>query len=609
MNRLIKFLLILLLAVSYGYTQNDQSVVARVGNTVISKEEFLTRYELTPQMFRSNDKIKSELKLEFLYSLIAEKLLALYGDEIKLDTLDVVRRSLKSFEELFVRDALYKKVISMRAYAKTDSLVNFYLANANNVKLIYIKSVNEEELNDIYQLLELGMPFDSLYVEVNTGVADTLTISVGDLNEDAENKIFPLPDEAVTLPIKMNEGWYIFKIISRLNPIIAKPTGWEAEFKRISQIARERAELEVYQNYIGNFFGNKNVKINAKLLRSLAWQIFVLLEKKTVLLNSNQNLFLKSSDLPFLEQELGADTIQMTFVQIEDVIITLKDFLHFFRFENFKVEILDYKNIFTILSNKVKKYVEYKILSDEGYRLGLQNDEEVKRQVQMWKENYYMQLVTTEFIDSANVSDDEMIEYYNLKRSKSIPGKEVNVLQLLSDSLSIIESVFDKINAGEDFEQLVKDYAKSNTYAGSNGETGFFPVSSSGELGRLAASMQIGEIYGPLSVHDGYMIFKLIGVRKDSSFLTKDYNEIKNELEKEVGYFKKNKSYNNFIVRLANKYNVNINSRLLDDINVTHHQSLVYYYPGFGSRILAVPLLNINMDWVPEWLENPEKIQ
>ena len=104
----------------------EKQVLANIGQLTISSEEFQNRYELTPQLFRENQRISEELKLEFLYSLIAEKLLALYGDEIKLDTSLIVSKSLKYFEEMFVRDALYKKVIQEKAQSKTDSLMSLF---------------------------------------------------------------------------------------------------------------------------------------------------------------------------------------------------------------------------------------------------------------------------------------------------------------------------------------------------------------------------------------------------------------------------------------------------------------------------------------------------
>ena len=587
----------------------EKQVLANIGQLTISSEEFQLRYELTPQMFRENQRISEESKLEFLYSMIAEKLLALYGDEIRLDTSLIVSKSLKYFEEMFVRDALYKKVIEEKAQFKTDSLMNFYLSNANNVKMIFIFSDDENEIKNIYKILGLGVPFDSLYSELPVSLRDTLTISVGELEEKIENEIFPLPDDAFTIPIEMEDGWYIFKILKRYNPIVVKSEGWENDFKNSKRLAKERAEYSFYKEYMQNLFKNKEVKINAKILRNLSYHIYSILVERFNQTQSSKNHSLTATDIAFIEFQLGVDSLILPLAELENETITVRDYLHFLRFDNFKVDTLNYQFVFKALSNKTKNFIEYKILSEQGYKLGLQKTTEVKKQVQMWKDNYYMQLVTAMFIDSAAVSDNEIIEYYNKSKNGYLQNKEVNILELVTDSLETIEKVLSGIELGTDFYELVKKYSKDFSDDSKGMESGFFSVNSNGDVGRIAADMNIGEVYGPIKISEGYLIFKLLAVRQDSVILQDNFKQIKKELGKELGYLKKQKSINKFIGNLANKYDVDINTDLLEKISVTSHNSIVYNYLGFGGRVLAVPLININMEWVPEWKENIEKIQ
>jgi len=587
----------------------DKQVLAKIGQLTISSEEFQLRYELTPQLFRENQRISEELKLEFLYSMIAEKLLALYGDEIRLDTSVIVSKSLEYFEEMFVRDALYKKVIEEKAQFKADSLMSFYLSNANNVKMIFIFSDDENEIKNIYKILELGVPFDSLYSEQPMNLRDTLTISVGQLEENIENKIFPLPDEAYTGPIEMEDGWYIFKILKRYNPIVVKSEGWENDYKNSKRIAKERSEYSFYKEYMQDLFKNKEVKINAKILRNLSYHIHSILFERFNQTQSSKNHSLTATDIALIEFQLGVDSLILPLAELENETITVRDYLRFLKFDNFKVDSLDYQFVFKALSNKTKNIIEYKILSDEGYKLGLQKTTEVKKQVQMWKDNYYMQLVTAMFIDSAAVSDNEIIEYYNKSKNGYLQNKEVNILELVTDSLETIEKVLSGIELGTDFYELVKGYSKDFSDDSKGMESGFFSVNSNGDVGRIAADMNIGEVYGPIKIPEGYLIFKLLAVRQDSVILQDNFKQIKEELGKELGYLKKQKSINKFIGNLANKYDVDINTDLLEKIPVTSHNSVVYNYLGFGGRVLAVPLININMEWVPEWKENIEKIQ
>lgn len=609
MRTVLSLTIIILLISTCPQAQQRSEILVTIGDREISKKEFQSRYELTPQLHRENRRIKEELKLEFLYSLIAEKLLSMYAEEINIDTTEVVKKSLKTFEEMFVRDALYKKVIRERAKNKADSLLTFYLNNANNVQMIFIHSSLQNDINNIYGLLKLGVPFDSLYIELKTQRNDTLTVSVGELDEEIEKKIFHLPDGAFTIPIELEDGWYIFKILNRYNPVLVKSKGWESDFKRMQRLAGERAEYEFYEEYISNFFRNKTVNINADLLKSLSQQFYLSLEKRVMPNQSVQNLFLMISDLPFIADNLGPDTLRASFIELDDQPITLGDFLHFFRFENFKVDSLDSKLVFNTLSNKARKYIEYKMLSDEGYKLGLHHSEEVKNQLQMWKDNYFMQLTTFEFIDSARVNDDEILAYYNERKGGNLRNKEVNILQLITDSLEVIESIINDLETGIDFHELLLIYSDHPSVSNLSGESGFFSVTTNAEIGSIVAAMEVGEIYGPVKLANGYSIFKLLDVKEDSVFLADDFEQIRTDLGRELGYLKKQNSFNKFIAGLATKYDVKINFDLLKSVIVTSHQSIIYNYLGFGGKVLAVPLLNVNMEWVPEWQGKQQNIQ
>lgn len=606
MNRYLFFLLLVFISSKSSVFCQESEILAKMNNLIISEEEFKFRYELTPQLFRENKNIKSELKLEFLYSLIAEKLLTLYGDEIKLDTSLVVKESLQYFEEMFVRDALYKIAVKEKSKAKADSLLAYYLNNANNVKMISIYSNNPVEINNIYRLISKGIPFDSIYTELKTDEKDTITISVGILDEETENKIFRLPDGAILEPIKIKDVWYIFKILKRNNPIITKSNGWESDFKNLVKIANERADNEYYQKYLKEFFKKKEMKLNTKLLRSLSKSILDVLSQNPN--NSSAPYSLSTSDIVLITCKLGIDTLRLPIAEIVDDKYTVKDFLNFLKFDTFSTDTLEQKSIFNKLSYKLRNFIEYKMLANEGYRMRLQNLPEVKKQYQLWKENYYMQLVTTSFIDSAKIADDEISKYLTITRGKTLKKKEVEIVKIISDSLETIEKIFSKIQQGEDFFTLADYYS---SLPGNNTQkilTGYISASGSDPVALIAGNMKLGDLYGPLKVDERYLVFKLTGVKEDSTYISTD-NEDLDEIKLELGFLKKKNSYNSFIASLATKYGLKVFIDKLNDIKVTSHQSLVYHYLGFGSRINATPLLNINMEWVPEWKNKISNLQ
>ncbi|MDY0081895.1 MAG: peptidylprolyl isomerase [Ignavibacteriaceae bacterium] len=601
---ILKIVFFILFPLLMLYSQ-DYNVLARIGDRVITDKEFKARYELTPQLFRENKKIVKELKLEFLYSLAVEKLFSKYGDEIRLDTSAAVKESLEYFEEMFVRDALYKKVIRESAGLKADSLLSFYLANANNVQMIFICSEDEKEINNIHSLIKLGVAFDSLFTELKTGKKDTLVVSVGELNKSVEDQLFPLPDGSVTNPVKMEDGWYIFKILRRYNPVLYKSKGWENDYKNSERIARERAESEFYNIYTKEFFRDKEMRVNPKLLRAISSKIFLILNDRFSKEQTSPPYSLSMFDISDIKKKLSADTLNLTIVDMVSKKYTVGDLLSFLRFDILSVDRIANSYVFNTLSNKLRKFTEYKMLADEGYRLGLQNSDEVKEQVQMWKDNYYMQLLTSEFMDSADVTDQEL-QLYLQSSNKNFKTKKVNIIQIFSENLETMEKILGEIESGKDFREIAEHYSSNNPDNQNKIESGYFFITENGEIGRIADKMKIGEIYGPIPVDNRFLIFKLIDVREDSTAISLTVNE---ELRRELGYLKQKKSYNNFISNLAAKYNLKIFPDALNNIHVLSLQSIAYNYLGFGGRILAVPYLNMNIEWVQEWKNKSDVIQ
>lgn len=583
----------------------ENNILAGIGDKVITEQEFKVRYELTPQLFRENKKIVKELKFEFLYSLIAEKLFSKYGDEIRLDTSAAVKESLEYFEEMFVRDALYKKVIRGKAKSKADSLLTFYLANANNVQMIYIYSEDLKEINNIYNLIKLGVSFDSLFAELKTDKNDTLVVSVGELNKSVEDQLFPLPDGSVSNPIRMQDGWYIFKILRRYNPVLYKSKGWENDYKNSERIAIERAESELYNIYIKDFLSDKKMSINSKLLRIVASEIYSVLNNRYSEEKSSPPYSLSIFDIPDIKKKLGSETLNLTIVDLVTKKYSVDNFISFLKFDILSVDKIINSYIFNALSNKLRKFAEYKMLADEGFRLGLQNSDDVKKQIQMWKDNYYMQLITSSFIDSADVTDQELQSYLQ-SSSKNIKTKKVNIIQIFSENLETIEKILTEIESGKDFREIAEYYSSLYPVTQEKIESGYFSVNENGEIGRIADKMKLNEIYGPVPVDNRFLIFKLIDIKEDSVKISLNANE---ELRRELGYKKQHKSFNNFISNLAVKYNLKIFPDVLNNIQVLSLQSIAYNYLGFGGRILAVPLLNMNMEWVQEWKNKSDVIQ
>lgn len=577
----------------------EDKIVARVGSNNISSKEFLYRYELTPQLFRENTNIKRELKKEFIYSLIAEKLLAQYAVDTALDTIKTVRNTVKNYERMFVRDALYKKEIESKGAVEVDSLLDIYLSEKSNLTLFYLTFTDEKQAKDVYKHLIEGKDFDSLYSYLSDELKDTLLIKRGQLDKEIEETIFSLSINSVSYPLKFANEWYIVKLISGFNPVLDKSKGWETEYKYLQKVAKERIEHKYYVSYMLDFFRDVNVQANTILMKSLAREIYNILRNKVEGENSPGRIYLENLDLLKIKKNLDPDTLSMVYIKFPEKEILLEKFIEFFHYEPFFTDTLDYRKLLGILNGKTKKYIEYELLTEEGFQQGLQNSDEVKENLKMWRENYYSQLIVNEFMDSINVSETDLKTYMKLTNRGNYRIKKVNIIELFVDKLEIAEQILTKLNSGETLEHLAKLYSPESD--DEHFESGYFPVTSRGEIGQAADKMKIGDVYGPIRTNNSYVIFKLIGIEEDSIKNNENTGGIDEDIQRELKLKKSRESLNQFIAELANKYGYSINEEWLDKIGVTSSSSLIYNYLGFGGRILAVPLLTPNMEWVKYW--------
>lgn len=599
----IKVLFFFITICALSAAQDDNLPLAKIGNYQLSEKEYIERIELTPLIGRKLKGENRKVKEDFLYSLIGEKLLAIGAREARLDTIELVKHSLIEFEKMFVRDALYKKVIIEPSKKIGEDLLSGYITDPSIVFTAFIKSGSPDEINSIYNLLKMGAPFDSIYVELSNPNTDTLTLGIGNLSEEDEAKIFNKPLNSFTMPVFLEGEWYIFSIKKKYDPVFTQSAGWEAEYKRLRKVAEERAEQKLYDEYTTVFFAGKKVNASGKLLSLLAKNIESLLVKKLERLNPRPDkIALEIIDLLQLEDRIDYDSLEMPYIRLDKKEYTLKDFIRFFRFEQFAVTEVDYNKITALLNAKTKKFIEQEMLTEEGYRLNLHKDPEVLYETNMWRDNYLFTLMRNKFLDSTEATENEYKKYYEENyKSKKIPSS-INIVEILTDSLDLVAFILDELENGADIKELAGKYTQREWTKKNKGEFGYFPVTAHGEIGKVASQMEVGEIYGPLKVAKGYSIFKLIG-KKDETEITTPYEKVEAEIMDAVKYKKLNDAITEYTAGMASKLNLEINTEQFDKIKISNINALVFKHLGFGGKITAVPLLTPFFEWVNEWLK------
>ncbi len=611
---LISLLLLLIIPYEQCYSQmqdlkflNDLQgkIVAKAGNIEIDGKEFLLRYEFTPLFRKQIKRMTESLKLEFLYSLIAEKLWAQQAQEMGYDTLSIMKYVSDKFEKMFVRDELYKREVKDKIKISDKELIQGYARYNLQLEVNYLFADSRDNIDKLYELLKQGIPFDSL-LSVRPEAKEQIQpeeIIYGQMDESIEDTLYALKVGNYSKPLSTPDGWYIFRLTNKLPRKMN--TGNEDVTQAVKKIMSYRKEVKIYRNYFEKFFNHKKVETNAVLFRSLARKISDELTRKRIddKVKESDPVFLQARDELKIEHEFGADSLSMPYIQFDKNPKSLKDFLNDLVFDGFSTKETSLTAIMKLLSAKNRTNIEHELLARKGIEEGLDKLPSVRHDILMWKQNYLAQLLRNKFLDSAKVSDKEVFDFYKRYNKDELYPEEVNIVEVLNDNPKIIEKIMKEIKAGESIKKLAFAYTQRTWAKKDSGKFGYFPVGMHGEIGKIAATLKVGDIYGPLKVPGGYSIFELIGKRKSKKEQAQPFNKVKDDLRSELQYKKAKKSITNYTLHLALKYGIDINTKVLRSIPVTHLNTFGFRYLGFGGKITAAPLMMPNVDWVEPYLK------
>lgn len=603
----LNFLLFVVFSAFRIYSSSD-SLLVKIGSTGITAEEFQQRFELIPQIVAGVKRDLEQKKQDLLYSLIAEKLWAKNAEELKLDTTEVMRYTFSIIEKMFVRDALYKIEITDKIKITDEEKIEGLKKIYYNLQLNVIQFSDSSAAFDSYNSLTNGKAeFDLLKTQFNPNMP-SISIKYGEFVEPIEDELYSLQENEISKPVKAQNGWIIFKVIKKeYEPI---PSRSQA-LMNVEEIISKRKADKYYNDFFERFFKNKKIEIDGEIFWSIADKITELInEKKAENSVSVGNMIsFEVNDFLRLENLLGADTLSMNFIFFDEEPITTKEFLRELVFDGFSLDNFNKTFIVKKLNARVRLFIEHELLAREGYKRGLHNLPNVKSSISMWKDNYMAKLLKNILLDSIKVSDEEVYNHFiNKNQMQNNAITEVNIIEILTDSLDVIDLVLRELEKGADIRTLAFAYTKRTWTKNNGGEFGFFPISMYGDLGRIAASMNIGELYGPVKLPEGYSIFKLIDKRESTFDSALTFQQIKEELRKYLHYTKSAKFFIDYTVELANKYGIQINEQLFNSIEVMDMNLFVYRYLGFGGRISAVPLTLPFNEWYLPWKEKQKLI-
>ena len=586
--------------------QNETDVLAIVGSDKITVEEFQNRFDYMPHLNYSSSDIDS-IKKEFFYSLVAEKLWALEADELEIDTIETIQKSLKTLEKLFVKDELYKKEVESKINI-TSSEISTGLSRVTRIlNTLIITLPDSDKACKLFYDFRKGVLFDSVLVNLNMPLKP-FEIKYASLeDEEMENIVYTLKLNEISKPVKSKDNWFIFKLVDDQPDItidLSKDYARNIVIKKI----KDRRSQKVGKNYLDELLIDKRITADRKLFDLLSDNLLEVI-KNRIGKTENDSI----SDIQLLESDIKKVLTLITkvdlnadFISLDNNPATLNDFLYYAFYKKIYFDTFNPFKFKQALNKIVKQFIEDEIISRKGFELGLNNLPSVKNDLRIWRNYYISEILMRSYADSIKVSDEEINDYIN-------PGKDnptitlLNIIEIFIKDIDDCEKVLTELSNGKNFEFLAEIYNQREWTKQSKGEWGFFNSSNAGEIGRIAARLNVGDIYGPLKVNDGYSIFKLIDkkTQTDSPKQIIDKDSLK-FIRIKIALSKMDNLLNKKTTELAKKYKINIDEQLLKKVETSQLNTFTYRLIGFGGKIAAFPITVPMYDWYKMYEQKKE---
>ncbi|HDZ62830.1 MAG TPA: peptidylprolyl isomerase [Nitrospirae bacterium] len=272
------FAMVFIAACSSPKQSTDKSVLAKVNNTTITKENFLDKLDRLPEWARGRFQTE-EGKKELLDEIIKEELLFQEAEKQGLHKDKEYMNKVDEFRRMTLISSLLKREIEDKTQLSEEELKDFYDKHPDEfnqglqVKAKHILVDTEKEAKEIQEKLQKGGDFAELAKAhskdkgsaVNGG--DLGFFTKGRMVPKFEHVAFNLKPGELSDPVKTQFGYHLIQVTEKKEGTLRAFEEVKASIERRLKMERQR---ETFDTYIEKLKGDgKKVNINEEELKSV----------------------------------------------------------------------------------------------------------------------------------------------------------------------------------------------------------------------------------------------------------------------------------------------------------------------------------------------------
>lgn len=517
--------------------------VATVGKSEI-KLFLLSDYNKMYQLNFTSPDEEYEAKKEYLDSLISMYIFVEAAFDQGLEKDPEILRVLKESKPDFMRDELFKKKVLPFIGVSDDDVDYWYSKMDEEVKMSVIYVFDTALVDSIYEALQEGADFAALarkhseHQESAVKGGDLGYRLWIDLSEDFQENAFDLEVG------QMNKfaaplGFNIVKVTDR-HEIEVEPLSVirEALISRIQILRRTKIQDALFDS----LFEAADIKINEETAEFVMDKIETLYPDMIGGKPFRKNTF-NPDDLAQYERNMILATYRDGEVLLGDYLrqtASWEDLQRppFNEIEQLRVAIFQLKMM--------------DILLTRASELKLDESDDFKDATRFFKDQLMaakMREIITE--ERSYVSDDEVIDYYQANSNKYMIPKKIRVQEIHVGTEQEAEDIYNRLNQGEDFNQLAEQYTVRPAMKTKQGDMGFIADYNYPTLFSLAERLEINQYSKPVPIGDKWSIVRPLGVQEAQ---TKSFEEVARQIKSELEEQKRVDAVDRWLAENRDKY-------------------------------------------------------
>ncbi len=244
----------------FGCAQKGTStgtVIAKVNNTSITKEDFLKESKIVPEWAKQNFSSKDG-KERFLEELIKKELIYQDAKNKGLDKDKEILAQVEEFKKMTLLSLVLKKEIEEKVQVSDEDAQDFYNKNQDKfnkgeeISASHILVDTEKEAKDILARLKKGENFAKLAMALSKdkGSAakggDLGFFTRGRMVPEFEEAAFSLKPGEISAPLKTQFGYHIIKVTERKAGAIVPFEEAKATVKRQLLSEKQKSAFDAY---------------------------------------------------------------------------------------------------------------------------------------------------------------------------------------------------------------------------------------------------------------------------------------------------------------------------------------------------------------------------